>query len=82
MSAPLRLRPGRCGAGRAADHPAHAAVIITVIDGSLTNKLAREVVDGVLDGEGEPAEIVEKRGLAVVKDEFALYAAVDEAPSA
>jgi aspartyl-tRNA(Asn)/glutamyl-tRNA(Gln) amidotransferase subunit B len=59
-----------------------AAVIELVTSGSLTNKLAREVVDGVLAGEGEPAEVVEKRGLAVVSDDTALYAAVDEALSA
>ena len=59
-----------------------AAVIAMVTDGSLNNKLARVVVDGVLAGEGEPAEIVEKRGLVVVSDDSALYAAVDEALSA
>jgi aspartyl-tRNA(Asn)/glutamyl-tRNA(Gln) amidotransferase subunit B len=56
-----------------------AAVTALVADGTLTNKLAREVVDGVLAGEGEPAEVVEKRGLKVVSDDSALYAAVDEA---
>ncbi len=59
-----------------------AAVIALVKDGPLNNALAREVVDGVLAGDGEPAEIVEKRGLAVVSDDTALYAAVDEALSA
>jgi aspartyl-tRNA(Asn)/glutamyl-tRNA(Gln) amidotransferase subunit B len=59
-----------------------AAVISLVAGGSLTNKLAREVVDGVLAGEGEPADVVEKRGLAVVSDDTALTAAVDEALSA
>jgi aspartyl-tRNA(Asn)/glutamyl-tRNA(Gln) amidotransferase subunit B len=59
-----------------------AGVIALVTSGSLNNKLAREVVDGVLAGEGEPAEIVEKRGLVVVSDDAALYAAVDEALSA
>jgi aspartyl-tRNA(Asn)/glutamyl-tRNA(Gln) amidotransferase subunit B len=59
-----------------------AAVIALVKDGPLNNALAREVVDGVLAGEGEPAEIVEKRGLAVVSDDNALYAAVDQALSA
>ncbi|MGH3625368.1 MAG: Asp-tRNA(Asn)/Glu-tRNA(Gln) amidotransferase subunit GatB, partial [Sciscionella sp.] len=36
-------------------------------------------VDGVLTGEGEPGEVVASRGLAVVSDDSALYAAVDEA---
>ncbi|RSM85541.1 Asp-tRNA(Asn)/Glu-tRNA(Gln) amidotransferase subunit GatB [Kibdelosporangium aridum] len=56
-----------------------AEVIKMVGDGTLTNKLARSVVEGVLAGEGEPAEVVEKRGLKVVSDDSALIAAVDEA---
>ncbi|GAA4413683.1 Asp-tRNA(Asn)/Glu-tRNA(Gln) amidotransferase subunit GatB [Actinokineospora soli] len=59
-----------------------AAVIALVADGALTKALAREVVDGVLAGEGEPAEVVERRGLKVVSDDSALYAAVDEALAA
>ncbi|SDH44072.1 aspartyl/glutamyl-tRNA(Asn/Gln) amidotransferase subunit B [Actinokineospora alba] len=59
-----------------------AKVIALVADGSLTNKLAREVVDGVLEGEGEPEDVVEKRGLKVVSDDSALYAAIDEALAA
>jgi aspartyl-tRNA(Asn)/glutamyl-tRNA(Gln) amidotransferase subunit B len=59
-----------------------AAVIAFVADGSLNNKLARSVVDGVLAGEGEPADVVAGRNLAVVSDDSALYAAVDEALSA
>ncbi|MFC5286191.1 Asp-tRNA(Asn)/Glu-tRNA(Gln) amidotransferase subunit GatB [Actinokineospora guangxiensis] len=59
-----------------------AAVIALVASGDLTKALAREVVDGVLAGEGEPADVVEKRGLKVVSDDSALYAAVDEALAA
>jgi aspartyl-tRNA(Asn)/glutamyl-tRNA(Gln) amidotransferase subunit B len=60
--------------------PAHVArVVALVASGALTNKLARQVVDGVLAGEGEPDEVVAARGLAVVSDESALVAAVDEA---
>ena len=59
-----------------------AAVIGLVSSGSLTAALARKVVDGVLAGEGEPAEVVEKRGLAVVSDDSALQAAIDEALAA
>ncbi|GAA3054987.1 Asp-tRNA(Asn)/Glu-tRNA(Gln) amidotransferase subunit GatB [Actinokineospora globicatena] len=59
-----------------------ARVIALVADGSLTNKLARDVVDGVLNGEGEPDHVVETRGLKVVSDDSALYAAVDEALAA
>ncbi|ALE05229.1 glutamyl-tRNA amidotransferase [Arthrobacter sp. ERGS1:01] len=50
--------------------------------GSINDKLARQVLDGVLEGEGTPAEVVAKRGLAVVSDDGALQAAIDEALAA
>ncbi|MDP9435448.1 MAG: Asp-tRNA(Asn)/Glu-tRNA(Gln) amidotransferase GatCAB subunit B, partial [Actinomycetota bacterium] len=53
-----------------------------VQEGALTAGLARQVVDGVLAGEGEPDEVVAARGLAVVSDEGALGAAVDTAIAA
>lgn len=59
-----------------------ARVIELVAAGDLTNVLARQVVDGVLAGEGTPDEVVAQRGLAVVSDEGALVAAVDEALAA
>jgi len=59
-----------------------ARVIALVTAGTLTNTLARQVVDGVLAGEGDPDQVVERRGLAVVSDEGALGAAVDEAIAA
>nr|WP_255481849.1 Asp-tRNA(Asn)/Glu-tRNA(Gln) amidotransferase subunit GatB [Amycolatopsis sp. SID8362] len=59
-----------------------AEVIALVSSGELTNKLAKEVVQGVLAGEGEPREVVEKRGLKVVSDDSALLAAIDEALAA
>ncbi|MBN9102119.1 MULTISPECIES: Asp-tRNA(Asn)/Glu-tRNA(Gln) amidotransferase subunit GatB [unclassified Pseudonocardia] len=59
-----------------------ARVIELVASGELNNKLARQVVDGVLDGEGTPDEVVAARGLAVVSDDGALIAAVDEALAA
>jgi aspartyl-tRNA(Asn)/glutamyl-tRNA(Gln) amidotransferase subunit B len=59
-----------------------ARVIELISSGELNNKLARQVVDGVLAGEGEPDEVVEKRGLKVVSDDGALIAAVDEALAA
>ncbi|MGH3436045.1 MAG: Asp-tRNA(Asn)/Glu-tRNA(Gln) amidotransferase subunit GatB [Sciscionella sp.] len=63
--------------------PAQVARVIALVGaGELTNKLARQVVDGVLDGDGEPDEVVQKRGLKVVSDDSALYAAVDEALAA
>jgi len=59
-----------------------ARVIALVAGGELNNKLARQVVDGVLAGEGEPDEVVAARGLAVVSDDGALIAAVDAALAA
>jgi aspartyl-tRNA(Asn)/glutamyl-tRNA(Gln) amidotransferase subunit B len=60
--------------------PAQVARVIELVgSGELTNKMAREVVQGVLDGDGEPDEVVEKRGLKVVSDDSALITAVDEA---
>ncbi|KMO78598.1 Asp-tRNA(Asn)/Glu-tRNA(Gln) amidotransferase subunit GatB [Mycolicibacterium chlorophenolicum] len=59
-----------------------AAVVKLVDDGKLSNKLARQVVEGVLAGEGEPDEVMTARGLAVVRDDSLIQAAVDEALAA
>ncbi len=50
--------------------------------GALTDRLARQVLDGVLAGEGSPDDVVAARGLAVVSDEATLLAAVDAAIAA
>ncbi|MFC2660989.1 MAG: Asp-tRNA(Asn)/Glu-tRNA(Gln) amidotransferase GatCAB subunit B, partial [Actinomyces sp.] len=50
--------------------------------GRLTDTLARQVLDAVLAGEGDPKAVVRARGLEVVSDETALLAAVDEALAA
>lgn len=59
-----------------------ARVTELVASGDLNDKLARQVIEGVLAGEGDPDAVVEKRGLKVVSDEGALGAAVDEAIAA
>ncbi|MFE9257237.1 Asp-tRNA(Asn)/Glu-tRNA(Gln) amidotransferase subunit GatB [Streptomyces sp. NPDC006879] len=59
-----------------------ARVAALVAEGSLNDKLARQVIEGVLAGEGTPDEVVDRRGLKVVSDEGALGAAVDEAIAA
>jgi aspartyl-tRNA(Asn)/glutamyl-tRNA(Gln) amidotransferase subunit B len=60
--------------------PAQVAAIQALVDaGTVNDKLAREVFDGVLAGEGTPEEVVKARGLAVVSDDSALGAAVDRA---
>jgi len=59
-----------------------AAVQKLVDDGKLSNKLARQVIEGVLAGEGEPEQVMTNRGLAVVRDDSLIQAAVDEALAA
>ena len=59
-----------------------AALVALVDGGTLTDRLARQVLEGVIAGEGTPAEIVAARGLAVVSDDSALLAAIDEALAA
>jgi aspartyl-tRNA(Asn)/glutamyl-tRNA(Gln) amidotransferase subunit B len=53
-----------------------------VDEGALNDKLAREVFDGLVKGEGTPAEIMAARGLALVSDDSALSEAVDRAIAA
>ncbi len=63
--------------------PAHVAELQQLIDaGTLTDKLARQVLEGVIAGEGSPQDVVDARGLAVVSDDGALIAAIDDALAA
>ncbi|MEU9747526.1 MULTISPECIES: Asp-tRNA(Asn)/Glu-tRNA(Gln) amidotransferase subunit GatB [Streptomyces] len=63
--------------------PAQVARVAELVTaGDLNDKLARQVLEGVLAGEGDPDTVVEKRGLKVVSDEGALGTAVDEAIAA
>lgn len=58
--------------------PEQVAEVQGLVDaGTINDKLAREVFEGVLAGEGSPADVVESRGLAVVSDDGALQVAVD-----
>ena len=59
-----------------------AEVAALVADGKLNNNGARQVVDGVLAGEGEPAQVMSDRNLVLEKDDTKLQAAVDEALAA
>ena len=66
-----------CGLDELAVTPAQVAQIQGLVEaGTLTDRLARDVIDGVLAGEGSPADVIEHRGLTVVKDDGALEAAV------
>ena len=63
--------------------PKHVAELVGLVEsGTLTDRLARQVIEGVIAGEGTPAEVVESRGLKVVSDDTALIAAIDEALAA
>ena len=53
-----------------------------VVAGTVNDKLARQVIEGVLAGEGSPTDVGTRRGLAVVSDDAPLRAAIDEALAA
>jgi len=60
--------------------PAQVAQLQGLVDeGKLNDKLARQVLEGVVAGEGDPAAVIAARGLGVVSDTGALTAAVDAA---
>jgi aspartyl-tRNA(Asn)/glutamyl-tRNA(Gln) amidotransferase subunit B len=63
--------------------PADVAEIVSLItSGELTDKLARQVIEGVINNEGRPGEIIEKRGIKVVSDDSALMVAIEKAIAA
>ena len=58
---------------------AHVAQLVELIEnGTISSKIAKEVFDHVWNGEGSPAEVVEKHGLKQVTDTGAIEKAVDE----
>jgi aspartyl-tRNA(Asn)/glutamyl-tRNA(Gln) amidotransferase subunit B len=59
-----------------------AQIIELISKGELTDKLARQVVEGVIAKEGSPSEVIAKRGLKVVSDNSQLMKAIEEAISA
>jgi len=59
-----------------------AEVIALIQSGELTDKLARQVVEGVIAGEGTPSEVIAQRGLKVVSDDGALMVAIEAAIAA
>ena len=59
-----------------------AEVVALIVKGELTDKLARQVVEGVINNEGRPSEIIEKRGIKVVSDDSALLQAIEKAVAA
>jgi aspartyl-tRNA(Asn)/glutamyl-tRNA(Gln) amidotransferase subunit B len=58
----------------------HLANLLALIaDGTLSTKLAREALDGVLAGEGSPQQVARAHGLAQMSDTGELERMVDEA---
>ena len=63
--------------------PAQIAQLQSLVDsGKLNDKLARQALEGVLAGEGDPEQVAIARGLEIVSDDGALLSAVDEALAA
>ena len=59
-----------------------AQIIELISKGDLTDKLARQVVEGVIAKEGSPSEVISKRGLKVVSDDSQLMKAIEAAIAA
>lgn len=58
--------------------PAHVAELDALVgSGRLNDSMARQVLEGVLSGEGSPEQVADAHGLRLVNDEGALSAAVD-----
>ncbi|MFB9732497.1 Asp-tRNA(Asn)/Glu-tRNA(Gln) amidotransferase subunit GatB [Ornithinimicrobium kibberense] len=63
--------------------PAHVAELDGLVtSGRLNDSMARQVLDGVVAGEGTPAQVADARGLELVQDDGALQAAVDKVVAA
>ena len=61
----------------------HLADLVAMVDaGELSATAAKDVLGGVLAGEGSPREVAESRDLMQISDEGALIAAVEEALAA
>jgi len=60
--------------------PLQVSELVALVEsGDINDKLARQVIEGVIAGEGSPSEVVASRGLKVVSDDGALIAAIDAA---
>ena len=58
--------------------PVHVAELDALVtSGRVNDSMARQVLEGVLAGEGSPVEVADARGLQLVNDDVALSAAVD-----
>ncbi|MGD8199655.1 Asp-tRNA(Asn)/Glu-tRNA(Gln) amidotransferase subunit GatB [Ornithinimicrobium sp. W1679] len=63
--------------------PAHVAELDGLVaSGRLNDSMARQVLEGVVAGEGTPTEVADARGLELVQDDGALQSAVDKVVAA
>ena len=60
------------------DPDALATLIVRVVDGTLSGKMAKEVFEAVWRREGGPDSVIARRGLAQISDTEAIDALVDE----
>ena len=63
--------------------PTDVAEIVALVNvGELTDKLARQVIEGVIAGEGKPVQVIASRGIKVVNDDSELMSAIERACAA
>ena len=55
-----------------------AQLVELIENGTISSKIAKEVFEHMWNGEGRPAEIVEKRGLVQINDTGAIEKAIDD----
>jgi len=55
-----------------------AGLIVRIADNSISGKMAKQVFEGIWDGQGDADQIIESRGLKQVSDSGALEAMVDK----
>ncbi len=55
-----------------------AGLIKRIIDGTISNKIAREVFNAMWEGQGEADTIIEAKGLKQINDSSAIEAMIDE----
>jgi aspartyl-tRNA(Asn)/glutamyl-tRNA(Gln) amidotransferase subunit B len=59
-------------------HTDIAQLVELIENGTISSKIAKEVFEHMWNGEGRPAEIVEKRGLVQINDTGAIEKAIDD----
>lgn len=85
LTGEITARLNRLGVGPAAlplDGAALAELVAMVSAGDLSTTAAKQVLDGVLDGEGTPRQVATARDLIQIRDESALAQAVESVAGA